>query len=170
METPVQPIDRRGFLFKGALIAGLGALGIALTWVFGDLWTAASRFSSARWVPVAPLDQFSQEGAVPFPEYKVAILKTGERVAAISLECTHLGCLVNVVDRGFFCPCHGSDFGPLGQVYSGPALSPLPWHEVLDRGGWVWVRLGKKHPSPQWVEVKEGMEGKKNSREGKQKV
>lgn len=146
-------MDRRDFLFKGTLWAGLGALSTALAWIFGDVWTAASRFSSARWIPVAPLDQFLIDGVVSFPEHKIGILRIGRKIGAISLECTHLGCLVNVVDRGFFCPCHGSDFGPLGQVYSGPAKDPLPWHEVMNREGRIWVHLGEKLNRPQWLAV-----------------
>ncbi len=156
MEKPRNQINRREFFFKVALWAGLGVLGTTLAWIFGDLWSAAGRFSSARWVPVTPVNQLPLEGVIPFPEYRIALFRAGQKIGAISLECTHLGCLVNVVDRGFFCPCHGSYFGPLGQVYSGPATLPLPWHMVMDRGGWIWVRLGKKLASRQWLEVKEG--------------
>jgi nitrite reductase/ring-hydroxylating ferredoxin subunit len=146
-------MDRREFLFRGAFLTGLGALGATLAGVFGDLWTAAHKFSSARWVPVAPMNQFPQDCVAPFPEYKIAIVKSGLKIGAMSLECTHLGCVVNVVDRGFFCPCHGSDFGSMGEVYSGPANEPLPWHEVINREGKIWVHLGKKSEGPKWLEV-----------------
>ncbi len=154
MENRAEQVNRREFLFKGTITGGLALLGGVLAWIFGDLWRAASRFSSARWVPIAPLSRFPFEGVVPYPEYKVAILRREEKIGAISLECTHLGCLVNVVDRGFFCPCHGSDFGPLGQVYSGPATSPLPWHEVMVQEGRIWVHLGRKLEKPLWLESK----------------
>ncbi len=154
MEKTAIQTERREFLFRGALWAALGALGASLAWIFEDLWTAAGRFSSTRWMPVAPLDQFPLDGVFPFPEYKVAVVRKGAKMGVISLECTHLGCLVNVLDRGFFCPCHGSDFGPLGQVYSGPATMPLPWHEVMNRDGRIWVHLGEKLESPRWLEVK----------------
>jgi nitrite reductase/ring-hydroxylating ferredoxin subunit len=153
--------NRREFLFKGVLFAGMGAVGAVLTWIFEDLWTAASRFSSARWLPVASLGMFPIDGVFPFPEYRVAIIKSDRMIGAISLECTHLGCLVNVVDRGFFCPCHGSDFGPLGQVYSGPATVSLPWHEVMNREGRIWVHLGKKLDRPHWLGIKEPSPGGK---------
>ncbi len=155
MEKPSNQINRRQFLFKAILISGLAAVGAVLTWIFSNLWTAAGRFSSARWVLVAPLDRFRPDSIVPFPDYKVAILRIGQKLGAISLECTHLGCLLNVVDQGFFCPCHGSDFGPLGQVYSGPATVSLPWHDIMDRENNLWVHLGEKLTSPKWLELKE---------------
>ncbi len=150
-EEPANKIERREFLFKKVLIAVLGLAGAAFGWIFGDLWTASGRFSSARWVPVIPVDRLPPESVNPFPEHKLAILRKDAKVGAISLECTHLGCLVNTVDRGFFCPCHGSDFGPLGEVYSGPAQKPLPWHPLLNREGKIWVHLGEKLDQPQWL-------------------
>jgi len=154
VEMMKEQIDRRDFFLRSFLWGGIGLLGAIGAWIFGSMWTSAGKFSAAHWIPVIPFDHLPQESIVPFPEHKVAIVRRGTKVGVISLECTHLGCIVNVVDRGFFCPCHGSDFGPLGQVYSGPAVQALPWHEVMFRGDWVWVQRGKKYDSPRWAELK----------------
>jgi Rieske Fe-S protein len=46
---------------------------------------------------------------------------------AVSLRCTHLGCLVrfNGAERSWDCPCHGSRFDVDGAVLEGPAVRPL---------------------------------------------
>ena len=46
---------------------------------------------------------------------------------AVSLRCTHLGCLLrfNGAERSWDCPCHGSRFDIDGAVLEGPATSPL---------------------------------------------
>jgi len=44
---------------------------------------------------------------------------------AISLECTHLGCLLEARNFGFECPCHGSRFDPTGVALKGPAVKDL---------------------------------------------
>jgi len=46
---------------------------------------------------------------------------------AVSLRCTHLGCLLrfNAAERSWDCPCHGSRFDVDGAVLEGPAVRPL---------------------------------------------
>jgi glycine/D-amino acid oxidase-like deaminating enzyme/nitrite reductase/ring-hydroxylating ferredoxin subunit len=48
-------------------------------------------------------------------------------VHAVSLRCTHLGCLLhfNAAERSWDCPCHGSRFDVDGEVLAGPATHPL---------------------------------------------
>ncbi|OZM82272.1 FAD-dependent oxidoreductase [Pseudonocardia sp. MH-G8] len=50
---------------------------------------------------------------------------------AVSMRCTHLGCLVrfNAAETSWDCPCHGSRFDVDGAVLEGPAVHPLPARE-----------------------------------------
>ncbi len=157
----VTGISRREFLFKGAVVAGLGVVGGVLAWIFGNVWTAASRFSSAGWVQIGPLEMFPPDSVTPFPEYKIAVIRSARKIEAISMECTHLGCLLNILDESFFCPCHGSKFGPRGQVYSGPATEPLPWHELADHEGRLWAHTGEKVAGPRWLEIMNPVDDRK---------
>lgn len=45
----------------------------------------------------------------------------------VSATCTHVNCVVhwNSLERCWDCPCHGSHFGPDGEVLNAPATSPL---------------------------------------------
>jgi Rieske Fe-S protein len=84
----------------------------------------------ARTVAQVPSELGPDEGGI--------IVQGGERLAAfmdasgelhlMSARCTHLGCTVawNPGHRAFECPCHGSRFGPTGEVVNGPAQRPLP--------------------------------------------
>lgn len=48
-------------------------------------------------------------------------------VHEMSALCTHLQCVVkwNSEEASWDCPCHGSRFGPTGEVLTGPAIFPL---------------------------------------------
>ncbi|HOV73249.1 MAG TPA: ubiquinol-cytochrome c reductase iron-sulfur subunit [Candidatus Hydrogenedentes bacterium] len=63
-------------------------------------------------------------------DHNVRIVATDEGVAALSLVCTHLGCIVAESPDGFKCPCHGSQFSHDGKVVGGPAPRPLRWLEI----------------------------------------
>jgi glycine/D-amino acid oxidase-like deaminating enzyme/nitrite reductase/ring-hydroxylating ferredoxin subunit len=56
---------------------------------------------------------------------------------AVSLRCTHLGCLVhfNAAERSWDCPCHGSRFDVDGTVLEGPAVHPLERREPPEATG-----------------------------------
>lgn len=152
-------MNRRTFLNKLFSWALWGSIAGCFSWIFGSVWMAAGKFSTIHWSPVIDLDELPGDGTYPFPTLRIALIRSQDRLAALSLECTHLGCLVNVVGQGFFCPCHGSEFGPRGELYSGPATRPLAWHVLRIRAGQVWVQSGSNQKDSGWITVPRQMRG-----------
>jgi Rieske Fe-S protein len=77
----------------------------------------------------------------------VLIRATDQGLAAISLICTHLGCVVVHREDGFHCPCHGSRFDQAGRVLGGPAPRPLPWFDLSQAAdGSLVVDAGREVP------------------------
>jgi Rieske Fe-S protein len=115
----------------GALIAAAAAV---------PLW----RFLSAR--PAAEQAvlrveraQIPADGALVYRQSRVAVMRAGDEIYALSLTCTHLGCIVNVTPGGLVCPCHGSTFDRRGEVLSGPATRRLDRFAVRVEGDHVVV-------------------------------
>jgi cytochrome b6-f complex iron-sulfur subunit len=73
------------------------------------------------------------------PGRSVALFRDADGVYAISLVCTHLGCIVKPTAQGFECPCHGSAFARDGSVTKGPAPRALTWLSVSTMAGAVIV-------------------------------
>jgi glycine/D-amino acid oxidase-like deaminating enzyme/nitrite reductase/ring-hydroxylating ferredoxin subunit len=100
-----------------------------------NLGTAARMLDWVR--PLAEGPEEGQEGETGWVERRhgrpVAVYRDAEgRRHERSAVCTHMGCVVrwNQAERGWDCPCHGSRFGPTGEVTGGPARDPLA--EVSD--------------------------------------
>lgn len=79
------------------------------------------------------------DGALVFRKSRVAIVRDGDDIYALSLVCTHLGCTVNVTPKELICPCHGSIFGRGGEIFKGPADAPLERLAVEERGEFIVV-------------------------------
>jgi cytochrome b6-f complex iron-sulfur subunit len=70
--------------------------------------------------------QFPPGSTTIIHDRNVLIGHDDEGLYAISLVCTHLGCIArHEADGSFACPCHGSRFDPEGKVTRGPAPSAL---------------------------------------------
>lgn len=58
--------------------------------------------------------------------------KADDGYIALLLQCTHLGCVVEIFSDKFICPCHGSKFDFKGEVIKSPAIKnlkkfPIQW-------------------------------------------
>lgn len=114
---------------------------IGLPLVLGGLWRFLTPKATVSEALVrVPLSSVPENGAVVFRQQRIAVMREGTSVAALSLVCTHLGCTVSVTPDGMVCPCHGSRFDRQGVVLTGPAQRPLPRLQTELDGDHVVVR------------------------------
>lgn len=128
-----EALPRRDFLGLSATGAACGACAFAMIGA-ARLPKAAVLPSASKKFKVTLPDGL--EPGKPFvpPGRSVAIYRKGSRLSAISLVCTHLGCIVKPAPEGFECPCHGSKFAADGSLLRGPAPKGLPWFSVHAAG------------------------------------
>jgi cytochrome b6-f complex iron-sulfur subunit len=128
VKSEKEKINRRDFLTL-ATLASLGGTGLlaligALQLPFPRIFKESSRFKVGRIIDF-PLNTFTF-----IPEKNIYILRERNSVQALSATCTHLGCIIKSHEKGFLCPCHGSQFDKRGRIISGPAPQDLPWLKV----------------------------------------
>jgi cytochrome b6-f complex iron-sulfur subunit len=129
-----EPMARRDFLGTAALASataalGFGAIGALQLPKAAILPSPSKKFRAALPETMVPGTPF-----IP-PGRSVAIMR-GDKggLYALSIVCTHLGCIVKPSETGFDCPCHGSRYKPDGTVVRGPAPKALKWLAVSSAG------------------------------------
>jgi len=128
-----EPMARRDFLGLASLFTAAAALLFAAIGMLRLPKAAVLSSPSRKFRVTLPESLAEGEPYVP-PGRSVALFRDAEGVFAVSLICTHLGCIVRRIPDGFECPCHGSRFDPAGRVTKGPAPTPLPWYKVTRNG------------------------------------
>ena len=75
------------------------------------------------------------------------MIRTEDRVAALNIICTHLGCIPNWLpnDRKYKCPCHGSGYYQSGINFEGPTPRPLERFRIFVEDRIVVVDKSKKY-------------------------
>jgi nitrite reductase/ring-hydroxylating ferredoxin subunit len=109
-------LRRMAVLTGGTAIAGAAA------------WTGCARpekDASVR-VPLSSLPE-GQRVRIEVGGLPVEVLRTVEGIAARSLVCTHMGCVVRWEEAlsRYRCPCHNGQFDASGAVIQGPPPRPL---------------------------------------------
>lgn len=140
-----EPMPRRDWLGLSALWSAAASMLFAAAGMMrlpkaAVLPSPSMKFSTSLPETLAPGEPF-----VP-PGRRVAVFRDAGGVYAISMVCTHLGCIVKPSAEGFECPCHGSRFAPGGEVRKGPAPRPLPWLKVSVNGNVVTIDEGTAVP------------------------
>lgn len=113
---------------------------------FASGFFALARFlkpagKSKKTLLTAAKEDIPSNGALVYQETRVAIIRESEKISAVSLVCTHLGCTVSATPGELVCPCHGSIFDWKGNVLKGPADRPLPGYRVEERDGKIAVTM-----------------------------
>ena len=135
------PVPRRDFLgllslWSMGLTLLFATVGVLRMPKAAVLPSPSKKFRVAIPETLAPGEAFVPAGRT------TALFRDGDGVYAISIVCTHLGCIVKPTEQGFECPCHGSAFAADGTVVRGPAPRPLSWIKVSAAGGTVVVDEG----------------------------
>lgn len=144
-----KPMGRRQFMISLAL--GWATFAAAL----GGLVTILSGFIIPR-VDFTKIETFKVGPPSNFPPKTVNedfkgsgkfwLVNDGQKIFAISVVCTHLGCTPNWMpnETKFKCPCHGSGFTMQGKNFEGPAPAWLRRYEVsLADDGQIVVNKGR---------------------------
>lgn len=122
-------IPRRSFL---AWLSGAGIVGSLMAGVFSTFVFMKPRvtYGQPNRFLIGRPEEFPSGARVAIDTKRVCIVREGNKVAAISTTCTHLGCIIAPSQTGFQCPCHGSQFDVDGNVTGGPAPKALSWYQV----------------------------------------
>ena len=144
-QNPDKPDDRREFLVKIGIGAGLVALGGQAVASLRSLVPNVS-YDAPTTVKLGPPAEFP-DGMKFLPEQRLFVFREGRALHAISAVCTHLGCTVRAealsqvesrtvegsplrLTHRFLCPCHGSRYAGDGENVAGPAPRPLAWYHL----------------------------------------
>ena len=117
---PTEEVSRRAILRVSLGLAGMLGLGAVVKF----LGYQPAPINPTRFTLKAPQD-YPVGSATVLPEAKAWLFRDEGGLYAISVVCTHLGCMVNYTSDQFECPCHGSIYNATGYVMKGPAKLPL---------------------------------------------
>ena len=126
-------------------LSSVGLVGSAVLSAFSNFVFIKPRatYGQPNRFSIGKPEEFPPGTRISLDVRRVCVVREGNRLAAISTTCTHLGCIVGLSETGFACPCHGSRFDQDGNVTGGPAPKPLPWFKVsLQPNGEVEIDKG----------------------------
>jgi cytochrome b6-f complex iron-sulfur subunit len=137
-------LTRRALLdvFAGALVVVTAAAAGGVVTLFAS--PPPRRMEDEEEIEAASLAELKSKGALRFRfgREPCILVHANGRLHALSLVCTHLGCLVewSPERHQLVCPCHRASFGLTGNVIEGPPKRPLPTFDVSVVGDRVLVK------------------------------
>lgn len=152
-EPAEKQMPRRQFL---GWLSGIGIVGSAVAGAFSTFVFMKPRatYGQPNRFRLGKPEEFPSGSRIAIDTKRVCIVREGDKLAAISTTCTHLGCIVAPSATGFQCPCHGSQFDVDGNVTGGPAPKPLAWYKVsLTPNGEIEVDKDNEIPQGTYLSV-----------------
>jgi len=118
-------LTRRDFLTKSALAAA--ALVVAEGCGDGQIGPSAVALGSGVTIKLTDFPGLANVGTVVGITAERALVRTSAtEFLGLSRVCTHQGCLTDIRNNRFECPCHGSIFSNDGSVVRGPNIASPP--------------------------------------------
>ena len=74
---------------------------------------------------LGPVTDFPAGSRILLLHIPAVVIHERDGWLAMSLICTHLGCMVDEKEGQYECPCHGSKYDAKGLVQRGPSNAPL---------------------------------------------
>jgi Rieske Fe-S protein len=152
-----EDIHRRRFLSRAFAVIQT-AIGAIIAFVMGGTVVGpAFGAKRANWWPAATMSDLIDGEPTPVTIRRahtdgyrqtvnrevVFLIRSNDKVTALSSTCTHLGCRVawDAEAALLKCPCHGGRFDRNGVVKAGPPPAPLATFATRIESGQVMVEL-----------------------------
>jgi Rieske Fe-S protein len=119
-------VNRRDFLAKSALAAA--ALAVLDGCGNGQIGpTAVKLGGQGLTISITDFPALANVGTLVAISGDRALIRTSATTfQAFSRVCTHQGCITDIRNNRFECPCHGSIFSNDGSVIKGPDIASPP--------------------------------------------
>jgi len=130
-------MKRRSFIKK----AIFGIVSLELGYLLFDAFKSkSSEKVKTNLFSAGKIAKFEKNKMYPYnlAKFYISVLEDGG-LLAISIKCTHLGCMVQANADGFLCPCHASAFDKHGEVLSPPATRALDIFPISIQDGEILV-------------------------------
>jgi len=134
-------MNRKNFIKKTALaVVAIEAGYLA----FDSLKHKENNDQSSHFFLVGKINTLDKNKIYPFntAKFQLSVLEDGGMLA-LSVKCTHLGCIIQQNKEGFACPCHASAFDKYGEVLSPPATRALDIFPIRIINGEIFVDTKK---------------------------
>ena len=141
-------LNRREFVIAAASVCAAGACGMCMA-----AGADAAEVGGSK-IDVGTAADYAKDGMYEKPDEKLIVVRSGDKIYALSNVCSHKMGNVKVKGEEIVCPKHNSKFAADGKPKSGPAKAALFRHGISTNAeGHLIVDTSKKFGENQWNEA-----------------